>query len=165
MRRSVWAPAGAGTDYNWGVANWYEDGEGSNKRVRRNLSGYQFTAATGEPLCHLPGRANSGDAYTSKSGNGWDNKTAYPPADLASAYFTVNGLTAASDVTAAQDGTHPAAARGFGVDAVERPERADHGGDRHAFRQPPRTGRPTAPTTRSATRPWWRAARPAPPSK
>ena len=97
----------AGADYNWGVASWYEDGEGSNKRVRRNLSGVQFTAA-GSYYVICQARANSGDAYTSKSGNGWDNKTAYPPADLASAYFTVNGLTAASDVSAARDGTYPA---------------------------------------------------------
>ena len=97
----------AGADYNWGVANWYEDGEGSNKRVRRNLSGTQFTAA-GSYYVICQARANSGDAYTSKSGNGWDNKTAYPPADLASAYFTVNGLTAASDVSAAKDATYPA---------------------------------------------------------
>ncbi len=97
----------AGTGYNWGVANWYEDGEGSNKRVRRNLTGTQFTAA-GSYYVICQARANSEDAYTSKSGNGWDNQTAYPPADLASAYFTVNGLTAASDVTAAKDATFPA---------------------------------------------------------
>ena len=97
----------AGTGYNWGVANWYEDGEGSNKRVRRNLTGTQFTSA-GSYYVICQARANSGDAYTSKSGNGWDNQTAYPPADLSSAYFTVNGLTAASDVTAAKDATFPA---------------------------------------------------------
>jgi hypothetical protein len=33
-----------GTGYSWGEAGWYEDGEGSNKRVRRNLSGFQFTS-------------------------------------------------------------------------------------------------------------------------
>ncbi|NCA81114.1 MAG: hypothetical protein EOM72_00010 [Opitutae bacterium] len=97
----------AGTDYNWGVANWYEDGEGSNKRVRRNLSGTQFTA-TGSHYVICQARENSEDAFTSKSGNGWGNSAAYPPVDLSSAYFTVNELTAASDVTVARDGTYPA---------------------------------------------------------
>ncbi len=96
-----------GTDYNWGTANWYENGEGSNKRVRRNLSGTQFTAA-GSYYVICQARANSGDAYTSKSGGGWGNSSAYPPADLASAYFTVNELSAPSSVAAAQDSTHSA---------------------------------------------------------
>ena len=81
----------AGTDYNWGEAGWYQDGEGSNKRVRRNLSGYQYTSV-GSHYVICQAKAYSGDAYTSKSGNGWSNSQAYPPADLSSAYFTCEAL-------------------------------------------------------------------------
>ena len=96
-----------GSGYNFGTANWYEDGEGSNKRVRRNLSGIQFTSATSYyVICQA--KANAEDAYTSKSGNGWSNSTAYPPADLSSAYFTVNALSNPSGLTAAKDGTYSA---------------------------------------------------------
>ena len=91
-----------GADYNWGMANWYENGEGSNKRVRRNLNGYQYTS-TGTVYVICQARANAGDLYTSKSGNGWGNLTAYPPADLASAYFTVEALSDPSSVSAVKD--------------------------------------------------------------
>ena len=80
-----------GTGYNWGEAGWYQDGDWPNKRVRRNLSGFQFTSAANYyVICQA--KANSGDAYTSKSGNGWGNSQAYPPADLASAYFAVSAI-------------------------------------------------------------------------
>ncbi len=92
----------AGTDYNWGVANWYEDGEGSNKRVRRDLSGVQFTStANYYVICQA--KATSGDDYTSKSGNGWGNSQIYPPADLSSAYFAVSALNDPSGQTAEAD--------------------------------------------------------------
>ena len=95
-----------GTGYSWGEAAWYENGEGSNKRVRRNLSGFQFTSAANYyVICQA--RADAGDAYTSKSGNGWSNSTAYPPADLASAYFAVSAVNDPASPTAARSTTSP----------------------------------------------------------
>ncbi len=95
-----------GIGYNWGEATWYQDGDWPNKRVRRNLSGFQFTSAANYyVICQA--KANSGDDYTSKSGNGWGNSTLYPPADLASAYFTVAAIDDASDLSAAADDADP----------------------------------------------------------
>ena len=96
-----------GTGYNWGTANWYEDGSGSNKRVRRDLSGYQYTE-TGSHYVICQARNNSANPYVSKSGNGWSNLVVYPPADLSSAYFTCSALGNPTGVSAAKDGTHPA---------------------------------------------------------
>ena len=96
----------AGTDYNWGEAPWYQDGDGDNKRVRRNLSGFQFTAAANYyVICQA--KAYAGDAYTSKSGNGWGNSQAYPPADIASAYFSVSAINDASAPAADANGADP----------------------------------------------------------
>ncbi|MDD4118154.1 MAG: fibronectin type III domain-containing protein, partial [Kiritimatiellae bacterium] len=89
----------AGTDYNWGVANWYEDGTAPNKRVRRDLSGYQYTAV-GSHYVICQARETSGDPYTSASGNGWSDSQTYPPADLSSAYFTCSALTDPSSQSA-----------------------------------------------------------------
>ena len=88
-----------GTDYTWGEANWYEDGDWPNKRVRRNLSGTQFTSVANHyVICQA--RAAAEDDFTSKSGNGWGNSTLYPPEDLASAYFAVSALGDPSGQTA-----------------------------------------------------------------
>ena len=81
--------AANGTGYNWGVANWYEDGGGSNKRVRRNIGGLQFTSA-GNWYVICQAREGGGDTYTSGSACGWLNGVTYPPASMA--YFTVNAL-------------------------------------------------------------------------
>lgn len=89
----------AGTGYNWGVANWYQDGTYPNKRVQRNLAGYQYTA-TGSHYVICQAKLNSGDTYTSKSGKGWANYTTYPPTDLASAYFTCSPLVNPSSQSA-----------------------------------------------------------------
>ncbi|MGD9613617.1 MAG: MBG domain-containing protein, partial [Kiritimatiellia bacterium] len=102
-----------GASYNWGEASWYEDGEGVNKRVRRNLSGFQFTAqANYYVICQA--KANAEDDYTSKSGAGWGNSTLYPPADLASAYFAVSALNDASDPSAVPNGADPTGALDLG---------------------------------------------------
>jgi hypothetical protein len=67
-----------GTDYTWGEAGWYEDGDYPNKRVRRNLSGTQFTSVANHyVICQA--RAAAEDDFTSKSGAGWGNSTLYPP--------------------------------------------------------------------------------------
>ena len=100
-------PDASGNSYNWGAASWYQDGSYPNKDVRRDLSGVQFTA-TGKWYVVCQAKANSGDAYTSKSGNGWGNPTAYPPSDLAQAYFQVNPLGNPSSVTLSTNATLPA---------------------------------------------------------
>ena len=84
-------PDSDGLDYSWGEAAWYEDGTAPNKRVRRDLSGYKYTSV-GSHYVICQAKANSGDTYTSKSGNGWGNPVAYPPVDLADAYFTCSAL-------------------------------------------------------------------------
>ena len=95
-----------GTGYSWGEAAWYQDGDWPNKRVRRNLSGVQFTSvANYYVICQA--RAAAEDDYTSKSGNGWGNSTLYPPEDLASAYFAVSAINDASDASAEANGTDP----------------------------------------------------------
>ncbi|MGD9612978.1 MAG: discoidin domain-containing protein, partial [Kiritimatiellia bacterium] len=84
-----YGPAANGTGYNWGVANWYEDGEGSNKRVRRDVGGLQFTSA-GNWYLICQAKESAGDTYTSGSACGWLDSVTYPPASMA--YFTVNAL-------------------------------------------------------------------------
>jgi len=96
-----------GAGYNWGEAGWYEDGDWPNKRVRRNLSGFQFTSqANHYVICQA--RAAAEDDYTSKSGNGWGNSTLYPPEDLASAYFAVSAINSPSGQDAQPGAGNPA---------------------------------------------------------
>ena len=92
--------AANGTGYNWGVANWYEDGEGSNKRVRRDIGGLKFTS-TGNWYLICQANESGPDTYTSASACGWTDSTTYPPSSMA--YFTVNALNDPSgqDATAA----------------------------------------------------------------
>ena len=89
--------AANGTGYDWGVANWYEDGEGSNKRVRRDIGGLQFTS-TGNWYLICQANESGPDTYTSGSACGWLNSTVYPPASMA--YFTVSPLEPPSSVSA-----------------------------------------------------------------
>ncbi len=94
----------AGSSFNWGVANWYEDGSGSNKRVRRDIGGLKFTA-TGSWYLICQAKESSGDTYTSAAGCGWVNTTAYPPSSMNN-YFTVSALTAPSGQTASRNSTN-----------------------------------------------------------
>ena len=93
-----------GTGYNWGTASWYQDGDGNNKRVRRNLSGYQYTAV-GNHYVICQARSSSSNPYTSKSGAGWGNYITYPPSDLTSAYFTCLALNNPGNQSATAAGT------------------------------------------------------------
>jgi hypothetical protein len=98
-----------GTGYGWGEASWYEDGDWPNKRVRRNLSGVQFTSVANHyVICQA--RAAAEDDYTSKSANGWGNSTLYPPEDLASAYFAVSAINDAADPDAEPNDADPTGA-------------------------------------------------------
>ena len=95
-----------GSGYNWGEAGWYQDGDWPNKRVRRNLSGFQFTAvANYYVICQA--RAAAENDYTSKSGAGWGNSTFYPPTDLSAAYFAVSAINDASGQAAAANDADP----------------------------------------------------------
>ncbi len=96
----------AGTGYNWGTAAWYEDGTSSNKRVRRDLSGYTY-AATGKHyvICQAVGTA--GNTYASKSGNGFEYVGTYPPASPSSAYFTCIAITNPSSQAAITNSANP----------------------------------------------------------
>ncbi len=89
--------AANGTGYNWGVANWYEDGEGSNKRVRRDIGGLRFTA-TGSWYLICQANESGGNTYTSGSACGWLNDVTYPPVSMA--YFTVSALNDPSSQSA-----------------------------------------------------------------
>jgi len=94
----------AGTSFNWGTANWYEDGTSPNKRVRRDIGGLQFTAS-GNWYLIFEAKESSGDTYTSAAGTGWMNATVYPPASMDN-YFTVSALNNPSSPSATQ-GTDP----------------------------------------------------------
>lgn len=95
-------PNSDGTSYSWGAAGHYEDGTYPNKRVRRDLSGYQYKAV-GSHYVICQAKANSGDTYTSKSGAGFGNPVAYPPADLADADFTCSAINNPGGQTATRD--------------------------------------------------------------
>jgi hypothetical protein len=81
------------TGWNFEVANWYQDGAGSNKRVRRNIGSFRFTASG---TWYVVGRAkaNAGDAWTWADEGGWTNNTVLTASTStgSAAYFTVNAL-------------------------------------------------------------------------
>lgn len=62
------------TGWNWDVAGYYENGSGSNKRVRRDIANYRFTNFG---TYYVAGRvrANSSDTFTYTDENGWNNDT------------------------------------------------------------------------------------------
>jgi hypothetical protein len=78
--------------WTWETANFYEDGSGSNKRVRTNFGEFQFTA-TGN--WYFNGRAKSaeGDPFNYANSDQWQNATSFSPVY----YFTVNALSDPSD--------------------------------------------------------------------
>lgn len=80
-----------GIGYDWDTAWWFEDGDGNNKRVRRNLEGYQFAEA-GNHYVIYQARADVSDEWTSRSGCGWGDPQVYPPADLTDTFFVVLAL-------------------------------------------------------------------------
>ena len=81
------------TGWNWGGAGYYEDGSGSNKRVRREVGNIQFTTAG---TWYIVGRAKAfaGDAWTYTDENGWTNNTALllSTSSGRASYFTVTAL-------------------------------------------------------------------------
>lgn len=97
------------TGWSWATANWYEDGTGSNKRVRRDISTYQFTA-TG--TWYVVGRAkeNSGSSWTYADEGGWTNNTTLTCSTSSGScpYFTVSSLNNPTFSSATLGGTNAA---------------------------------------------------------
>ena len=81
------------TNWNWGVAGYYESGGGSNKRVQRDIGGVQFTNSG---VYYVVGRAkaNSGDAWTYSDENGWNDNTSLTLSTTSgnASYFNVSEL-------------------------------------------------------------------------
>ena len=89
------------TGWSWADANWYED-NGSNKRVRRDLANFQFTA-TGTWYVVGRARESAGSSWTYADEGGWTDETTLTcsTTEKACPYFTVNALNTPSPQTAA----------------------------------------------------------------
>lgn len=63
---------------DWDAALWFQDGSGSNKQVRRDISGFQFTA-TG--YWYVAGRAiaDNGDPWHYANNTNWDHTETFAP--------------------------------------------------------------------------------------
>lgn len=85
------------TGWDYADATYYQDGTGSNKRVRRDLGQFQFTS-TGTWYTVGRAKANAGDAYTYADETGWTDNQAF--ATTNASYWTVNDLQAPSGVSA-----------------------------------------------------------------
>jgi hypothetical protein len=85
------------TGWNYVDAGWYEDGAGSNKRVRRDVAEFQFTA-TGTWYVSGRAKANSGDAYTYADEIGWTNDQSFTTTNAS--YWTVSSLSAPTSPSA-----------------------------------------------------------------
>ena len=93
-----------GSGENWATASHYEDRTYPNKAVRRNLSGFQFTA-TGSWYVYGRAREGGGDAWTYATIlNFWTNGTTFAEAGITE-YFTVNALSDPSGESAAAGST------------------------------------------------------------
>lgn len=85
------------TGWDYADAVWYQDGTGSNKRVRRDVGQFQFTS-TGTWYVVGRAKANAGDAYTYADETTWTNNQAFSTTNAS--YWTVSDLEAPSNVTA-----------------------------------------------------------------
>ena len=96
---------GGVTGWNWATAAYYQD-NGSNKDVRRDIGGFQFTA-TGTWYAVGRAKANSGDAWTYADEGTWSNETTLTASTSLKAcpFFTVNALSNPSSCTASISGT------------------------------------------------------------
>ena len=77
----------SGTGENWDSAIHYEDGFENNRKVRRNIEYFQFTA-TGNWYFYGRAKGDSGDDWHYANDGGWGNPTSL----LATEYFSVNAL-------------------------------------------------------------------------
>ncbi len=86
------------TGWDYADAFWYEDGSGLNKKVRRDVAEFQFTA-TGTWYAVGRAKANVGDLYT-YADEGWNNNTTFTAASAS--YWTVSILSPPTSQTATQ---------------------------------------------------------------
>ncbi len=80
------------TGWDYADAFWYDD-NGLNKRVRRNVAEFQFTA-TGNWYVTGRAKASSEDAYTYADETGWTNDQSFSTTNAS--YWTVSSLSAPS---------------------------------------------------------------------
>ena len=106
-------------DFNWADAGYYEEGEESgNKRVRRDLAGFQFTQA-GQYNVIYAAKASASDNSTVRCAGGWVNYTTWLPTDFGATYFTVEPVPDPA-VTSATAGYETVALR-WSLDAASHP--------------------------------------------
>ena len=106
-------------DFDWGDATYYEPGESSgNKRVRRDLSGFQFTQAGQYNVIYAAKNA-AGDNSTVRCAGDWVNYTTWLPTDFGATYFTVEAVPDPT-VTSATAGYETVALR-WSLDAASHP--------------------------------------------
>ncbi|VBB48072.1 exported hypothetical protein [uncultured Paludibacter sp.] len=93
------------TGWDWADANWYQDGSGSNKQVRRNIGGFQFTA-TGEWYVVGRARAVSTDPWTYADEGGWTDETTLTCSTTSKScpYFSVSALSNPSSLSSSNVG-------------------------------------------------------------
>jgi hypothetical protein len=79
--------------WSWSSATWYQDGTGSNKKVRRDIGNFQFTAS-GAWFVVGRAKANAGDNFTYADDLSWTNETTLTASTSAGfcPYFSVSDL-------------------------------------------------------------------------
>ncbi|MDO9257224.1 MAG: T9SS type A sorting domain-containing protein [Bacteroidales bacterium] len=100
--------AGIGSDYTdlstwtWRTANWFEDGSGSNKRVRSDFGNFRFTQAG---YWYFAGRSKgeSFDPFHYANSIDWSNATTLEPIY----YFQVDVINGVGSALAQQNSSNP----------------------------------------------------------
>jgi len=97
------------TGWSWADAFWYEDGTYPNKRVRREIGNFQFTA-TGTWYAVGRAKASPGDAFAYADESGWTNNTSLTASTSIGScpYFTVTALNNPSNQVATRNSSNPA---------------------------------------------------------
>jgi autotransporter-associated beta strand protein len=74
-------------DWNWDTANWYQNGDGNNRRIQRNIGSFRFSSA-GNWYVNGRVKEDSWDPWHYANNTDWNHLTSFSPAY----YFTVNAL-------------------------------------------------------------------------
>ena len=107
------------SDFNWADATYYEPGQDEgNKRVRRDLSGFQFTQVGQYNVIYAAKNA-AADNSTVRCAGDWVNYTTWLPTDFGETYFTVEAVPNPT-VTSATAGYETVALR-WSLDAASHP--------------------------------------------
>ena len=80
---------------DWADATWFQDGENNNKKVRRDISNFQFTASGN---WYVAGKAiaDDGDPWHYANNTDWSNTSTFAP----EYYYLVNPLPSPSNQSA-----------------------------------------------------------------